>query len=127
MVWILWNVSHHDVILCPEVLRHSSLVSSSLGRSERHICPLRLSVLPVEVAHESSGALRVRKRAAVHHHLPGAREEEGSREAHDTIWVHASAAGLTAIEERELEFRQVQKRDLLVSELWVRLTIGYWI
>ena len=83
--WILWNVSHHDVILCPEVLRHSSLVSSSLGSSERHICPVRLSVLPVEIAHESSGALRVRKRAAVHHHLPGARDEEGSREAHETI------------------------------------------
>ena len=79
------------------------------------------------MAHESSSALRVRKRAAVHHHLPGARDIEGSHEAHETIWVHASAAGLTAIEERELEFRQVQKRDLLVRELWVWLTIGYWI
>ena len=109
-------MSHHDEIMCPEVLRHSGLVSSSLGRSERHICPLRPAVFIVEVAHESSGMMRVWKRAAIHHHLSRAGEKEGSREAHETLGVHASAAGLTTIEERELDFRQVQTRYLLVGE-----------
>ena len=97
----VWSVPHHDVVLSPEVLLYTLFVSSSLGRRQCNVCPVRLRsslgrrqcyvctvrqrVLIVEVAHELRDVWRVQKRAAIHHNLPRAGEKESSSEAHESF------------------------------------------